>query len=318
VKKLVISIFGFTIALLGSTPASALMRAYVSSQGTNGAGCGAIASPCRTFQYAHNYIVSPKGEIVVLDSGDYGAITITKSISIVNDGAGTAGVQTGVNANAITIATTSATDVVHLRGIEIDGFGVAANGIVFKGKGALDVVRCVVRRFAGANPDGTGHGIAILQSGASPVSASVTDTIVSDNKGVGIYFSQAAGAASVQGLVNRTTMARNWIGIDLNAFSSGKSIEVTVDGSMIDKNDIGVYLLGNPGAAWGVFLNTTITHSAGAGMHVDASAYAEISEVRYVRNSAGNSPECANGGIIWSSGDNIVASSSCMGTISKH
>jgi hypothetical protein len=65
----------------------------------------------------------------VLEPAGYGPVTITKSISIVNDGVGTAaiGVESG---NAITI-NAGANDSVHLRGLTIDGLGRAANGIQF-------------------------------------------------------------------------------------------------------------------------------------------------------------------------------------------
>jgi hypothetical protein len=68
-------------------------RAWVSGHGTDAAGCGSIASPCRTLQYVHDNIIAAGGEIDILDPAGYGTITITKALSIINDGAGTAGVQ---------------------------------------------------------------------------------------------------------------------------------------------------------------------------------------------------------------------------------
>jgi hypothetical protein len=305
------------MVVLGATPASALSRAYVSGLGANASGCGTRASPCRTFQYAHN-LVSAKGEIIVLDAADYGAVTITKSISIVDDGVGTAGVQAGANANAITVATTSPADVVHLRGIEVDGLGVAANGVVFKGQGALDIVRCVIRRFAGSNADGAGHGILVQQRGASPISVSISDTIAADNKGIGIYFAQSSGGADVQGLVDRTTISRNWVGIDINAFGgNGRGVTLAVTDSVVDKNQIGVYLQGNPGYASATLRNTTVKHSSSIGMHVDFSGYVEISGSSFMKNAAPQ-VECANGGIIWTYGDNIMPWASCMSSVAKH
>src|SRR5579883_2230197 len=90
--------------LLALAPAQAagLNRAWVSGHGADAAGCGAPAAPCRTFQYVHDNIVAPGGEIDVLDPAGYGAITISKALSIVNDGVGAAGVQTSTGA-AITI-----------------------------------------------------------------------------------------------------------------------------------------------------------------------------------------------------------------------
>src|SRR5262249_35147531 len=61
-------------------------RTFVSAQiGGDTNDCLSPATPCRTFQGAHNK-TSDQGEITVLDSGGYGALTITKSISITSDG----------------------------------------------------------------------------------------------------------------------------------------------------------------------------------------------------------------------------------------
>ncbi|WP_158818603.1 hypothetical protein [Methylocapsa sp. S129] len=72
--------------------AQSLNRAWVSGHGADAAGCGAPASPCRSLQYVHDNIIAAGGEIDILDPAGYGAITITKALSIVNDGVGTAGV----------------------------------------------------------------------------------------------------------------------------------------------------------------------------------------------------------------------------------
>ncbi|HET6376028.1 MAG TPA: hypothetical protein VFF88_08250, partial [Methylocella sp.] len=71
---------------IGAAPAQALLaRVFVSGKGNNAQGCGAEASPCRTFQYAQN-ILAPGGVIAVLDSADYFPVTVNKSLSIINDG----------------------------------------------------------------------------------------------------------------------------------------------------------------------------------------------------------------------------------------
>ena len=63
-------------------------RAWVSGHGVDAAGCGAPTAPCRSLQYVHDNVVVAGGEIDILDPGGYGAISITKAISIVNDGVG--------------------------------------------------------------------------------------------------------------------------------------------------------------------------------------------------------------------------------------
>src|SRR5271155_4981612 len=90
--------------LISAAPAqAATVRAWVSGRiGSDVASCGAPVTPCRTLQYTHDNVVAAGGEIDILDPAGYGTINITKSISIVNDGVGTAGVQANTG-NAITI-----------------------------------------------------------------------------------------------------------------------------------------------------------------------------------------------------------------------
>jgi len=105
---------------LGSAQAQ-YVRTCVSANGNDANTCH-CTTPCRTFQRAHNQTLSD-GEITVLDAGGYGPVTITKSISIVNDGsgeasiivAGDAPIKTGITVNA------PAGGYVNLRGLTIQG-----------------------------------------------------------------------------------------------------------------------------------------------------------------------------------------------------
>ena len=60
-----------------AAPAQA-QRVFVSATGSDGNPC-TFASPCRSFQHAHD-LTAAGGEIDVLDPAGYGAVTITKAI----------------------------------------------------------------------------------------------------------------------------------------------------------------------------------------------------------------------------------------------
>jgi hypothetical protein len=45
-------------------------------------GCGAQASPCRTAQYAHDFVVRPGGRVFVNDLGHFGEPSIVSAFSI--------------------------------------------------------------------------------------------------------------------------------------------------------------------------------------------------------------------------------------------
>jgi hypothetical protein len=77
-----IDLFAVAAALVSiPNAASASFVAYVASNGLDVNLC-TRASPCQTFQRAHDLAFSG-AVITVVDPGDYGSVTITKSISIV-------------------------------------------------------------------------------------------------------------------------------------------------------------------------------------------------------------------------------------------
>ena len=216
------SLSALALTLVAATPAHALSnRAWVSGHGTDAAGCGAPTSPCRSFQYVHDNIIAAGGEIDVLDPAGYGTITITKALSIVNDGVGTAGVQQPTTeGNAITI-NAGASDTVVLRGLEIEGLGVAQIGVWLQQAGSLSIANCVVRHF-------TGRGMYINpQSGVTNVL--IENSTASDNSGEGIIL-RTDGSATMNSVVRRTTVAHNGNGgiVVLNT-GSGASNATVVD-----------------------------------------------------------------------------------------
>src|SRR5262245_66228847 len=86
---------------LHAAPAQAQSRVFVAAQGLDSNPC-TFAQPCRSFQKAHDTVVAG-GEIDVLDPAGYGAVLITKAISI--QGHGFAGLAVpsgdGITVNAL-------------------------------------------------------------------------------------------------------------------------------------------------------------------------------------------------------------------------
>ena len=122
--KLASSALAAALAGLGlaTPPAQAqVSRTFVSAASGNDLNNCDRPTPCRTFQGAHNK-TNPDGEVTVLDAGGYGSLTVTKSISIVNDGVGEASVL--VSGGTVGIAVTAgAASYVNLRGITVQGIG---------------------------------------------------------------------------------------------------------------------------------------------------------------------------------------------------
>jgi hypothetical protein len=112
----------------------------------------------------------------VIDPANYGPVTITKSISIVADGAGPAGIIVATG-NAITINSVQGV-AFNLRGLTLDGEGTGSSGIAVTSGGSLTISDCFIRNFQGAG---------ILINGQS-LRTSVLNSVM-DNNGSGLTIS---------------------------------------------------------------------------------------------------------------------------------
>jgi len=182
---MLLAVIGFALPIVSALPAQALSdRTWVSGLGTDSGAC-TRAAPCATFQFAHNQ-TNPGGEINCVDAGSYGPVTINKSITISCE-AGTAGIAasagSGININA------AVTDVVTLRGLDIDGLGVGSYGILAVQAREVHGEKCPVRTFR-SGP----FAAALRTSGGSSTTIFlfVVDTVISDN-GVGIHLESGGG-----------------------------------------------------------------------------------------------------------------------------
>src|SRR5882757_3084683 len=149
---------------LSATPAQAqATRSYVSGTGKDSTSC-TVSAPCKTLQAALT-ATAAGGEIFVLNSSNYGAVTINKAVTITSEGAN-AGIlsPSGVG---ITISAGSS-DVVNLRGLDIDGGGSGSVGIQFTSGQALIIQKSVVRAFANT-------GINFAPGGSSTLFVSDTN-----------------------------------------------------------------------------------------------------------------------------------------------
>jgi len=140
-------ILGLSAALLltaGSVHAQAT-RTWVSGVGDDANPCSRTA-PCKTFAGAISKTAAG-GEIDALDPGDFGAVTITKAITL-DGGTALAGVL--VPATNGIIVNAGATDVVILRRLSVHSLGTGLSGISFLAGGALHVEDSAVRGFTTA------------------------------------------------------------------------------------------------------------------------------------------------------------------------
>ena len=128
-------------------------------------------APCKTFAGAISK-TAPGGEIDALDPGGFGAVTITKAITIDGGGGQVASVLVA-GTNGINVAA-GATDVVTLRNIQLQGLGPSGNaglnGINYTSGLGLIVEHCNISGFAQ-------NGINVATTGGS-ANMTVHDTYV--------------------------------------------------------------------------------------------------------------------------------------------
>src|SRR3989442_15721506 len=122
VKILAIAIFTFAFASLAQAQAT---RTWVSGVGDDVNPCSRTA-PCKTFAGAISKTAAG-GEIDALDPGGFGAVTITKAITLDGGGGQVASVLVA-GTNAIVVQA-GANDVVILRNLRINGISSGLNGI---------------------------------------------------------------------------------------------------------------------------------------------------------------------------------------------
>src|SRR5467141_2480608 len=100
-------------------------RTWVSGVGDDANPCSRTA-PCKTFAGAISKTAAG-GEIDALDPGGFGAVTITKAITIDGGGGQVAGILAALT-NGINVAA-GAADIVTLRNIQLNGAGTGLIGI---------------------------------------------------------------------------------------------------------------------------------------------------------------------------------------------
>lgn len=202
--KLRVTLFA---ACLAAAPAFAGVQSFVSIKGTDTGTCASAAAPCRTFAYAHSQ-TGAGGEILAFDAGDYGPVTITKSLSITGAVEG-AGIRGG--GNAITI-NAGAAGVVDLTGLTFDGLGTALNGLRVNSAGVVTVKKCVFRNY-------TDSGVKLF--------AESTKILIEDISVANVTFGVDCGGACAINRVSVNNASGTGIGVDGSAAVS----ESTITGS---------------------------------------------------------------------------------------
>jgi hypothetical protein len=207
------------LTLAAARPALALAnRVFVSARiGSDANACDGVTTPCLSFAGALAQ-VNADGEIIVLDSGGYGAVTITKAVTIEAPQGVTAFVHPADGTDAITVGAPGGT--VTLRGLVLN---IGNTGIRVNAVGRLNVERCYITGFAL-------YGIDVAAAG----NLSIKDTVVKICR-IGLNIANPSG--TVLASIDRCHFDRNWnYGVYVEPWNSGVA-SVFAQDSAANQND---------------------------------------------------------------------------------
>ena len=213
------------LCLAAGSPVLALAnRVFVSARsGNDSNACDNVNTPCQTFAGA-TLQLSPDGALIVLDSGGYGPVTITKGMTIQAAAGVTAFIHPPSFGDAITVNTSG---TVTLRGLVLNGEG--NYGIAVSNVGTLNVENCFISRFV--------YGIRMLSGGRLNVKG--TDIKAS---GGGVFITNSAGV--VRASVDHCRLDGNFgFGYAAESESPGSST-TTATSSTANNNDGSGWVMG--------------------------------------------------------------------------
>lgn len=283
-----------TVVASTSLASAQASRTWVSGVGDDANPCSRTA-PCKTFAGAISKTAAG-GEINAIDPGGYGAVTITKSITI--DGAGTQASILASGTNGI-VVNAGANDVVTIRNVSINGFNTGLNGIRFLAGAALHVENVVIFNFSQKgidfqpsttsrlfvrdanirNNQGASGGGIFIKPAAVNVTASIEDTRLDANR-----FGIRAEDGSTVSI--KDTIASNSIN-GFHAISTSSAVVMTLD-SCLASNNTSFGVLVNGAAATMNLSNTTVTGN-GTGLSA-AGGINSFGNNRIVGNTTNGSP----------------------------
>jgi hypothetical protein len=256
----------FILALTSMAQAQAT-RTWVSGVGDDVNPCSRTA-PCKTYAGAISK-TAKDGEISTLDPGGFGAVTITKSITINGThgqgyGSILAALTTGVIINITDVNDIRKT--VRLRSLDINGASTGVDGIRINSALKVHIEDTVIDGF-------TNRGINDIRT-TSGGKLYVTDSIVRNTTQSGIVMLPGAGG-SITGLIDNVRVEGsgntgvvydlNTKGIIKNSFlvgnatgfvAEGTAADATVDSCVISNNTTGLAPV-SPGIVR--LVNSTIT-----------------------------------------------------------
>jgi hypothetical protein len=263
-------------------------RTWVSGVGDDVNPCSRTA-PCKTWAGAISKTATG-GEINALDPGGYGALTITKAITI--DGAGTHASTLSAGTNGFIVNVPAGT-VVVIRNVSIQGAGSGLNGVHVVQGGEVHLENVTITGV-------TGQGVNFVPTVTSAASyLHMKNVSIRSAAGGAVLVKPGAGAYAFA-MLSQLAMDGNARGV-----RAEDGATVAVRDSHASGNDANGFVA--LAASRPVFMSIENSTSAGngaAGVYSGAFATVRLANTTVVGNLDGL--VLADGGVILSAGNNRV------------
>jgi hypothetical protein len=278
-------------------PVHAQARTWVSGVGNDANPCSRIA-PCKTFAGAISKTTAG-GEISVLDPGDFGPVTIDKSITI--NGDGTLASILALNTTGI-VVNVGRFDNVIIRNVSINGAGTGIDGVRYRFGGRLTLENVTINGFrqsfgdavdASLVPNSTAprgellmNNVTItncangvrLEATPDPFQATLVQATL-DNVRIQASGSAVMALSNAQVTIKHSNLSHNNSGA---VFTGAATAVINVEDSVLAHNNTGVFA-----AAGRIRISDNAIVNNFVGIHIEAGAFVE---------SAGNNRIDGNSG----------------------
>jgi hypothetical protein len=268
-----------------SAQAATIAHTWVSSSGNDTNNCDR-PTPCLTFSGAYAKTTAG-GEITCADSGNFGSVTISQSLTINCEGNIGSSLSGGIG--FIIVEGTSVT--VTLRGLDFNGrggttsipcLGFVAGMITFTASGALHLQKMKINNISGPN-----CGVQFSPSGSATLD--ITDCDITDNGssglGSGIYVNPESGVTA-QISIDHSRINNNYFGILFDG-TSGGIINGTINDSVVSGNVANGITLHGASSSIALLVDHTIVMGNNYGLVAGGNAVMRVRNSSVTANSVG-------------------------------
>ena len=293
-----VALVALTLAA-GSFAQAQNSRSFVSGTGDDNNPCSRT-SPCKTFSGALGKTVDG-GEIDVLDPGGFGAMTITKSVTV--DGGGT---FASILASGTAVTVNDPNAVVTLRNLSLNGGTLANIGVRIVSAKSVTIEGGQIFKFRGTGGTTAGRAISDERTAAGS-RLTVTNTTINDNSANAVVVLPTAGTSGVTAVFDNTRIFDNGI----TGLFAGGGAKVTIKNSTITENGNAGLQSADANTKVNV-VDTVLSHNS---IGVFAGSGASVTRLtRCTVTDNGTGVQTQGGGVVESFGDNNIRGNSTGNT----